>query len=122
MSYENERIMRGINRGLEHHAHLKRILHAAIAAGHHEILLSHDDSDNAGTLTATQAHDDGDRDHVSIFAERITHAATFHGTATVDFGFPQGPTKTGDSSQFMECDGMEIVSWSMAPWLRELIV
>ena len=112
MSYENERIMRGINRGLEHHAQLKQILTAAFNAGHTEILLYHDDSDNAGTLT--------DPDKVSAFAERITHAATFHGTATVDFGFPAGPTKPGDTSQFMEVEGMEIVSLSMAPWLRKL--
>jgi hypothetical protein len=120
--YHNERIMNGVNQGLEHHAQLKQILHAAIAAGHHEILLYHNDSDNAGTLTATQVNEHSDRDHVSLFAEQITYASTFHGTATVDFGFPQGPTKTGDSSQFMECEGNEIVSWSMAPWLQEQIV
>ena len=123
MSYENERIMNGINRGLEHREQVKRILRAAVAAGHNEIRLWHDGSENAGTLTAAQDCDDngcdGKMGNVSIFAEEIQYAATFHGTARIDFGIARGADD--ETPQFMGVKEMEIVSWSHASWLHDLM-
>jgi hypothetical protein len=104
--------MRGISRGLEHHAQLKAIVEAAIENGYRDTIV----------LQPTGKPDVAIGDMTpSLFAERITAAATFNGPATVHFG--RRARKNDDNGyQFIEVEGMEIVSWSMAPWLASHIV
>jgi len=105
-------VMRGVSRGLEHHAQLKAIIAAAIENGYQ----------GTTVLQPTGKPDVAIGDMTpSLFAEQITAAATFDGPATVHFG-RRDRKNDNDGYQFIEVDGMEIVSWSMASWLTSHII
>ena len=128
--YHNERIMRGVSRGLERQRTLEEIMAKAIALGWTEVRFSR--FIEAGRLphksSGTTSHLP---DIVDGLPEVLSYEAAFNGEITMYFGKPTaGAESTGISHQmFFTLDQSGIVSWSMSAipkedkpnWLRQII-
>ena len=126
-SYENERIMAGIDRGLEFNRTLKDLMKAALENGFTQV--SFDGSVTIG-LSIEKQFPNGERqtgkrylpDIAEELPDALAYAAAFGGEITVYFertNAPKGSTEPLEA--FVTLEHMDVVSWSNVDWLAFLI-
>ena len=126
MSYENERIMAGISRGLEFNRTLKQLVKAALDNGYTQV--SFDGIVTIGLSIGKQFPNEerqtGKRylpDIAEELPDALAYAAAFGGEITVYFERTNAPKNSTEPLEaFVTLEHMDVVSWSKVDWLSFL--